>query len=149
MNTDLLQDAAAFSKSLMGMAVYVEGSVERIIRKTCIGFYRSLIETTPVDTGRAKGSWGMTIDGPENHELADSKESYSFNEISSVINTQISEFSVEVIGNEVIFYNNLEYIEFLEQGSSQQAPHGMVSTSMAAFTQFFNNAIRQFGGDIT
>ena len=148
-NTDLLQDAAAFSKSLMGMAVYIDGSVERIIRKTCIDFYRSLIETTPVDTGRAKGSWGMTIDRPEIHELADSKDGYTFNELSTVINTQISEFSVEAIGNEIVFYNNLKYIEDLERGTSDQAPHGMVSTSMVAFTQFFNNAINQLGGSIT
>ena len=34
--------------------------------------------------------------------------------------------------------NNLEYIEYLEAGSSQQAPAGMVSLTVAELSEMFN-----------
>ena len=136
---DAIQDNAAdFTDALMAMADYVEGAFENVIRKACIDLYRRIAERTPVDTGRAKASWG--ISNTSNHEEPKEGE-FSHNEVAAFINEQVQEFSVEIIEDQVIIYNNLEYIEELENGTSQQAPYGMVSLSLAEFENFFNEQL--------
>lgn len=142
-------DATGFNRELMAMADLAEDLTAEIIRKACIDLYRRLVELTPVDTGRAKGSWALSTQDDTEYELPDDPEGYSVNEIMSTINTQVDEFSTEIIRGQVVIYNNLEYIESLEQGSSKQAPTGMVAVSLTEFENFFNQAIAKLGGNIT
>lgn len=141
-------DASEFSDLMIRMAVYAENTIEAVIRKTVIDFYRRIVERTPVDLGRAKASWGITGYRLTDHELPYDEDGYTVNEITAVINEQVSEFRTEILDDQVIIYNNLEYIESLEKGSSDQAPAGMVAVSIAEFESFFNQAIQELAGDI-
>jgi len=140
-------NADEFSKSLMELASHTEGSIEKVIRKACIDLYRAIVEKTPVDTGRAKASWGLSTTYAD--DVHDNPEGYSYNEIAEIINKHVSDFKFDVHDDEVIIYNNVEYISELEEGTSDQAPHGMVAVSLAEFTAFFNNALSKFGKDLT
>lgn len=137
-------NAEDFSKSLMNMADYATKSMEAIIRKACIDLYSRIVERTPVDTGRAKANWQIsTTDyGTEWNE----KDGFIFNEIKSLIEGEIDDFTFDIHDGVVIIYNNLEYISELENGTSQQAPYGMVSLSLAEFTAHFNQALSGLEG---
>ncbi len=135
---DISNNAADFSRSLMAIADYVDGSFEKVVRKAAIDLYRSIVTPTPVDTGRAKASWGLDVSHTD--YVADERE-YSEEEIKQIVNETVSDFKFSIHDNTVTIYNNLEYIEFLEDGSSTQAPTGMVSLSLAAFTAHFNAAL--------
>ncbi len=137
-------NAKDFAASLMEIAIYTEASIDKVIRKACIDLYTSIIERTAIDTGRAKMNWHIDVEHGD--ELVDHPDGFSANEIAERINQNIADFSVSILGDQVTIYNNLKYIEYLENGSSQQAPNGMVVLSLAEFEQHFNNAIRQFKG---
>lgn len=138
-NFDKISDNAAdFSKSLMSLADYVDGSFEKIIRKACIDLYRAIVEKWPVDTGRSKASWSISTHFTDDKAI---EKEYSFNEIESIINQNVSDFKLSLRDDQVIIYNNMEYAEELEAGSSRQAPSGAVSISLVEFTAFFNNAL--------
>jgi len=144
-NFDAISDNANdFASALLALADYAEASVETVIRKACIDLYKMIVERTPIDTGRAKASWSLGIDHGE--DKADDEDGYSFNEISSIIQDNVSEFKFGIHDDQVVIYNNMEYIEQLENGTSQQAPSGMVSISLADFTTFFNNALQDLDG---
>lgn len=137
-------NAADFSKSLMALAEYVDGSFEKVLRKACIDLYRAVVEKCPVDTGRAKASWGLaTYHGDDVH---DNQDGYTANELEQIIKDNVSDFKISVHDDAVFIYNNLEYIEFLENGTSTQAPYGMVSISLVEFETFFNNALQGLEG---
>ena len=140
---DISNNAADFSRSLMAIADYVEGSFEKVIRKAMIDLYRAIVTETPVDTGRAKASWGLDI-VPSNY-VAPEKE-YSDEEIKQIVSETVSDFKFSIHDSTVFIYNNLEYIEGLEDGDSTQKPAGMVTVSLAAFTAHFNNSLREYQG---
>lgn len=145
---DISNNAADFSKALMALADHVDGTFERVVRKACIDLYRAIVEKTPVDTGRAKASWGLSTSHAEDVKEGwpGLSESEILSKVSEVMGENVSDFKFDIHDDEVIIYNNLDYIEYLEDGTSQQAPNGMVSTSLAEFTIFFNNALQGLGG---
>jgi len=137
-------NAADFSKALMGIADYVDGSFEKVVRKACIDLYRAIVEKTPVKFGRAKASWSLATSHAS--DVHDNEDGYSFNEIDQIIQENVSGFKLSVHDSTVFIYNNIEYIEYLENGTSKQAPAGMVSISLVEFETFFNNALRGLEG---
>jgi hypothetical protein len=135
--------AAGFSKALMSMTDHVTGNVEQVIRKACVDLYRAIVERTPVDTGRAKASWGLSTTGAAAPQ-ADGE--YSHSEIMGIIDGYVSDFKFTVHDDQVVITNNLEYIEYLENGTSYQPPRGMVSVSMVEFEAHFNKALSGLDG---
>ena len=71
-----------------------KGDLSRVYRDSCLELGNRIIESTPVDTGRARQSW--SANGPPS------------------------------LGRIYSFSSNLEYINELEFGHSEQAPRGMV-----------------------
>jgi len=140
--SNISNNAADFSNALTALADHTTGSIEKVIRKACIDLYRSIVEKTPVDTGRAKASWGLST----HHANDEASENMTPEEAVQVVSDNISDFTFKAQDDQVIIYNNLEYIEYLENGTSQQAPSGMVSLSLVEFTAFFNNALRDIEG---
>ena len=140
--SNISNNAADFSNALTALADHTTGSIEKVIRKACIDLYRSIVEKTPVDTGRAKASWGLST----HHADDEASENMTPEEAVQVVSDNISDFTFKAQDDQVIIYNNLEYIEYLENGTSQQAPSGMVSLSLVEFTAFFNNALRDIEG---
>lgn len=88
-----------------------------------------MILDTPVDTGRARGNWQATLDSPATEEIE--------NESMSVALAGVAANLGKI--NDVSFLaNNLPYIEELEDGSSKQAPAGMVRRNMARVQRLIN-----------
>ena len=133
----VVPNAREFSRQLNRLGRYVEGSVDAVIRKTCLDLYRAIVERTPADTGRARASWGISTSNQGDEASA------SFDESSrpratrgkSETGKKMSRFSAMPISGRVVIYNNLVYIEPLEQGWSLQAPAGMVAVSLAEFNK--------------
>ena len=142
---DISNNSAGFSKSLMAMMDYVDGSMEKIIRKACIDLYRRIVERTPVDTGRAKANWALSTSPDANPDIQD-PDGFSYNEIKSINDNEVSGFTFDLHDDVVWITNNLEYIEQLENETSVQAPAGMVAVSLAEFEAHFNNELQGLEG---
>lgn len=147
--TDIQTNAAAFSRALMDLSDEIDGSIEAVIRKACFDLYARIVKRTPVDTGRAKASWGIGTEhsgavAPEGEHSVTELHNFAPSDISSaVISSTTGLFTFSINDDQVVIYNNLEYIEALESGQgSDQAPSGMVAISLAEFEAHFREALK-------
>lgn len=118
--------------------------VERIVRKVLIVMDQVLVTTTPVDTGRARANWIVTLGGdvPEvgpvesgppgqglSGQRAAANAALAFGQGRTVIDAwTLQSGTISIV-------NNLSYISFLEDGSSAQAPVGMLKQALQAGIQ--------------
>ena len=109
----------------------VEGS-ERYATEVALRTRDVVADFTPIDTGRASGSWNLSVGRPDRETLP-----ANFNQSRDpTIATNaplLGKIDVEGfrLGQTFWISDNVEYIEFLEAGSSRQAPAGMVGVTMA------------------
>lgn len=131
-------NAVEFSRQLTKLANYTESAVNAVIRKTCLDLFTSIVKRTPADTGRARGSWMISGMGNTGKKLPDTYKSFGSQTSRGMekVRETIGEFMLERIGDTIVIHNNVEYIEPLENGHSQQAPAGMVAVSLQEFNQF-------------
>ncbi|WP_436897714.1 hypothetical protein [Acinetobacter gyllenbergii] len=112
-------------------ALQVKVEAEKIIKDIGLDLVQGVITATPVDTGVARGNW-VASKTPINtfDEKATDKTG------QGTINRTFIFFAQNAkLGSLIYIQNNLPYIERLENGWSDQAPLGMVSTTMNAIKQ--------------
>ena len=123
------------------------------VRKTyAFALYSSIVKKTPVDTGRARGNWNITVGHDDT--TASTRTKPQFKNVDEV---------PKVEGDETIYIsNNLPYITKLEYGGypnppkggkgktingySKQAPEGMVGVTLANNKNIFDSAVRAVKG---
>lgn len=96
-------------------------ATEQVARGTFIDASTRIIRRTPVDTGRARGNWFAEVDGFSSQTTEATDKSGR----QSNARARNAAFGFRV-GQSVSLVNNLPYIIPLEDGSSTQAPGGMV-----------------------
>lgn len=131
---------------MMPEAEIFRQAIRAICREAAFEIHGKIVARTPIDTGRAKASWNLNPDSADPGVapvLADkvnlstgaiiekaapgaSPLSKEQAEIAASAQRQKIGPGVEVI----VISNNLDYIEKLENGSSQQAPAGMFTVSL-------------------
>ena len=117
----------------------VEDDVKSILQTSVFRIGREVVTLSPVDTGRFKGNWQLTIGSPATGSLLRYDESggITLSDMSRVVRT-LSPGQVAYIQNTVAYGYDLEH------GSSKQAPYGIVNvtTSEGKFKQIVNEAVR-------
>ena len=106
--------------------VYNKKVIEKaneVKRTIGLGVLQSLIQTTPVDTGRAKSNWWMDTNATWIEQDADNGLAAT-NQGLSVSKSNIK------LETSIYITNNLPYIQRLEDGWSGQAPSGFVKGSI-------------------
>lgn len=128
-----------FNRALMETAKeLLPQQVALFQQKIVMDLLRRFVVKTPVDTGRARGNWQVTIsstdsqvaiqgapdkDDKANSPKAETAAADAVTKSIQVVNS-IKPFSITYITN------NVPYIVYLEDGTSTQAPVGMVSLSI-------------------
>lgn len=111
------------------------------VRKQLIyKLYASVVEKTPVDTGRARGNWLVSV-GSIDGNTTDRKNKAGTPDTAEIAKIDAME------GDETAYIvNNLPYINSLEYGHSQkQAPNGMVGITMQEASEDFRRAVAESG----
>ena len=135
---DIANNAAEFGEQLQDVLKNMTGDTELALKKAAVDLFRLIAERTPVDTGRAKANW--SIDKIEHNRTEDVGDST----VASKANDFFRKWNIQ--DKQIVILNNLEYIEFLENGSSQQAPAGMVSVSFKDFADIFRREADKIRG---
>lgn len=105
-----------------------------LVKKAALAINQTLVFSTPVDTGRARGNWVIGIDSP--NSTINFKEVSKISKNSSSITKDTIENNKKKINsfsssNKSIFIsNNLPYIGRLNDGYSAQAPSGFVEKAV-------------------
>jgi len=96
-----------------------------LLSAAALTVYSDLVNTTPVDTGRAKSNWIPSIGSPvyTTRPATDS--------LSVILQAQ-AVFEPDGLPEFPVLYiaNSLDYIASLNMGSSQQAPAGFVEMAV-------------------
>lgn len=119
--------AGAFAIDLSRIVEKAKGQTELVIRKVMLEAFTSVVQMSPVDTGRFKGAWQVGYGAPNTRtdSAADKAGSATIGRISSDVAT------VRIGGGSIFLTNALPYSIRLENGYSKQAPAGMVAVTMA------------------
>ena len=107
--------------------IVIKGS-EEVVRAAAISLFSEIIKRTPVDTGRLRGNWQASLESPATGKLStvDKAGITSINKVKQ----KASEFKV----NDIIYLtNNLEYAQYIENGTPHIIPFGMVKTTLRDF----------------
>ena len=102
----------------------IEQRADNIKRKVALEIFKELLDTTPIDTGRARAGWNL---GPvlTNNVPPKDKSGYGY-DVSMNVNPAMAPQNAPII----YIYNNVEYIGILNTGTSTQAPREFVQIAI-------------------
>ncbi|NAR50111.1 hypothetical protein GPS59_14275 [Acinetobacter haemolyticus] len=120
-----------WKKKPSSFAVNVKQDAEALIKNIGRDLVQGVVTSTPVDTGAARANWIASSEPTKEFDAQASDKSGQ-----GTINKAFVFYARNVrLGSLIYLQNNLPYIEKLENGWSDQAPKGMVSTTMNAIKQ--------------
>lgn len=126
----------SFSSDIEKIAKKLNQSIESTVRATALELFGSIIEGTPVLTGRAKGNWQTSINEPITSIVDRTDDTEAIAELKDVAGGSIA-------GKILWLSNNLPYIRRLEfDGHSSQAPAGMVRINVSRIESIVSNAAK-------
>lgn len=148
-----------FAANLQGAADRLDIKLATFLQKLVWDLYQLIVMETPVDTGRARESWNVAFDEPNESvppAIPDEDKKKRAADKAAGRNVGIhpifQQFAAvpprptlinDIDGKHKIFItSNLEYINALEHGHSQQRPHGMVRVNVAAMEAAIEAAAR-------
>lgn len=119
--------AGKYEKQLGGIAIRLEEKTTRYIRAYAITLLNNLVFATPVLTGRARGSWIVSVNAPDDYQakLIDKNGNRVYNNGVSRI-----EKRYKGLDDAIYIQSNLPYIDRLDKGWSQQRPYGFTKISI-------------------
>ena len=107
--------------------------MDLVIRKVSLELLTKIIARTPVDTGRARANWQVSLNGPPSGQVDSIFEGAGAlpgNIGAILIGHQLSQIN----GHTTVYIaNNVPYILRLEDGYSGQAPSGMVAVTVTEY----------------
>lgn len=123
-----------FADSLAKYCKAAGDQVETVVRKTAFELQASMIEKSPVDTGRFKSNWQVGISAI-NANTSSAAGSDALGRVMTALEGHKP-------GNAIWLTNSLPYAKRLENGWSQQAPSGMVRLTLQDFRQAVERAVK-------
>lgn len=124
---------STFALDLRRFAKKAGDNAEKVVKSVALDVTYSVIDMSPVDTGRFKNNWNLSassIDRSTNN-TGDSKGRAT----SAILSYNI--------GETIYISNSLPYAQRLEDGYSQQAPIGMVKVTLTKYQSFIKDAVRK------
>lgn len=134
-----------FAQDLQKFAEHVDIEIATVVQKICSDLFTRIVgnfesHRHPVDTGRARAGWAISIGTPAFFLPATVPQSLLNERAAKKRKGEKPEPIFPLPGDpdvsaidgtqQVFILNNLPYIEALENGHSQQAPNGMVKLSL-------------------
>lgn len=116
----------------------IRADLSRVLSQTMLAVVDNLISTTPVDTGHARNNWVLTTRQPYTSEDGSRVAPSDAAQRAGIAKIQNYD-----IGRDGPIYlrDNVRYMQFLDAGSSSQAPAGFVG---ACFRDAANGVRRGF-----
>lgn len=116
------------------LAADIPANAQRNFRRTVLVIDQALVTSTPVDTGRARSNWivgaGPSTKAIDAYAPGESGNTRAANTRAALAQAKAFLDSTEL---QVIYIsNNLNYIVYLNEGSSAQAPAGFIEAAVQA-----------------
>ena len=123
----------SFEDDLRSFEGKTERKMTQIGRKVALELFKRVIYKTPVDTGRARSNWQVTIGTTASGTVEIDDKSGA-----ATMGKAVADSRGLKAGDTIYLTNNLPYIRKLEEGWSRQAPAGMVALTVQEFAAVVN-----------
>jgi hypothetical protein len=123
LSRQLTDSTEQFNRFLKDSIDLVGQAGQQFHRQIHMDLLAGIVKDTPVDTGRARGNWQSSVGGQKTGTIDRTSG-------EEAVQEGAQETQRIRLGDTSFIQNNLEYIGFLEDGSSTQAPQGMVSVNL-------------------
>ena len=114
----------------------LERAVEQVMVRLSVNTTAELIERTPTDTGWARANWvpaiGTAFEGNAEDLSEEARRAAVPGQAAQQQSSTAALLGYRLEEGTVFIANNVPYIVFLNEGSSQQAPAGFVQDAIAA-----------------
>lgn len=110
-----------------------------VLRKITLAIYDGVIRMTPVDTARARSGWQLGVNRVKLDALPEGLPSYPGADMKMA--EAVAASGPVRFGDTLWITNNVPYIGHLDDGSSTQAPTGMVGPTLTRVTAEFNATV--------
>lgn len=126
----------SFAAQLQAFGELVQQEADEVFQIVATEVGQSVINLTPVDTGRALSNWNAGINSPDDvyRETEDPMDSKTSARLAS-------ELKGLKFGDTAYITNATPHVPFLEYGSSKQAPNGMIRITLARFNNIVQDAV--------
>jgi hypothetical protein len=122
------------SNAMNRLAKVIPVNVQANLKKTVLVIDQILVTETPVDTGRARSNW-IVGSGPSTSTIdayvPGVKGSSGAGNAEAAL-AQAQAFLDSTALSTIYISNNLSYIQYLNEGSSAQAPAGFIEAAVEA-----------------
>lgn len=117
----------------------VNDRIDRLGRAVSFECARRLMLATPVDTGRARGNWNLSV----GREDPTDKPERRMPEALSEAQGRVGSVAMGTKGDRVYLTNGVPYIGRLNDGYSRQAPAAFVQQVVQAMRSFVQQVARE------
>lgn len=127
---------ADFMDVINGWIEETEQKIDDVLQTVVLQLGKTLVTLSPVDTGRFKGNWQLSIDSTTSASLLrEDPDGYAtLADMASKVNS-FTAGQIAYLQNHVLYGHDLEY------GSSKQAPDGVVRITAMRFQRIVNEAV--------
>ena len=108
---------------------WIGEEVAKEMKAAAFEFYRQITISTPVDTGRARLGWNISINAPSNYLPPSAKKGEKLPAPDIAAAWEV--VSGITVADTIYITNNVPYINRLNMGWSRQAPANFVEQAMA------------------
>lgn len=129
-----------FAQQIKKWSDEVLAGAEKTQKIACRELARLVIQDTPVQTGRARANWQAGLNQAPSGVLEQTDPS------GEAALQRVDEILARMKpGDSIVLANNLDYIGTLEDGSSRQAPNGMLKRNLQRWPELVEKAAKEVG----
>lgn len=132
-----------FSERIEIIANRFEKNTNKLVRQVALLADQTIVLATPVDTGRARSNWIVSVGCTSVNTISPYSEGKALG-LAETVNAQgaiaqgVSAVSSRKPGQNIFISNNLSYIGDLNNGTSLQAPKNFVKIAVHAAVAVIN-----------
>lgn len=124
----------SFSSDIRKFAEKTKLTLDQVHRKVIFDLTNSLVQMSPVKTGRFRNNWQIAEGFPNTNTTRTTGDpTHRLQGYAKTVH----------VGGIVYITNSLPYAIPLEYGWSKQAPQGMVRVTVRDYEQYITNAVRE------
>lgn len=140
-----MADSRTFNLSLDAFARKIHLTPTLVTKQVAFDLFTRIVKRTPVDTGRARASWTIAVNGADRRVAPPAPEGTTERYYPD---PPVGKLDLKP-GDFIVISNNLPYIVSLEDGHSRRSPAGMVKVSIAEIEANMAARLGALGGDQT
>lgn len=126
-----MSDLKTFSRRIRMRAGKISKNTDGLVKKVILAVDQGVVIATPVDTGRARANWRPSIGAPITQTLPQPPNKGAGLRSALEAGEEVAgRYKGGMNSPTVHITNSLPYIQYLNDGSSKQAPRNFVSTAI-------------------